>query len=170
MTEPDDVPTAPPTHDPDAADQARADVDVDVHDGNALVQLSFAGSGALFVAAAAGVVAPDDAGGFTAVVSGVLFAVGVVLFLWGYAVGVVRSREEQVTLGGLFFLSGTAPKVVRFRLRIAFLAQIAIAVIAAAVRPYTSVAFVVLAPMLGLGAMALWGARHGTFFPKDEDR
>ena len=135
-----------------------------------LVQLSFAGTGALLVAGVAGAISPDDAGAFTAVVSGVLFAVGTVLLLWAYALGVARSREEQVTLGGLFFLSGTAPGVIRFRLRVSFAAQIAIAVAAAAFRPYTSVAFVVLAPMLGLGAMALWGGRHGTFFAKGDER
>ncbi len=97
-----------------SADAAEAD-DVEVHEGAALVQLSFIGTGALLVAAGAGALSPDGAGALTAWVSGVLFAIGVVLFLWGYAVGVVRSREEQITLGGLFFLSGTAPKVVRFR-------------------------------------------------------
>jgi len=138
--------------------------------GAGLVQLSFVGTAALLVAGIAGTLSPDGAGAFTAVVSGVLFAVGVVLFLWGYATGVVRSREEQITLGGLFFLSGTAPKVVRFRFRLAFLVQVVVAVAAASIRPYTAVAFAVLAPMLGLGAMAMWGARYGTFFPKDDDR
>jgi hypothetical protein len=104
------------------------------------------------------------------VTSMALFAVGVVLFLWGYAMGVVRSREEQVTMGGLFFLSGTAPKVVRFRLRSALAAQVVLAVAAASIRPYTAVAFAVLAPTLGLGVMAAWAARHGTFFPKEDDR
>lgn len=145
----------PPTEDPDD--------DGDAHDGAGLVQLSFVGTGALLVAGLAGAVSPDGAGPLTAWVSGVLFAVGVVAFLWGYAVGVARSRDEQITLGGLFFLSGTAPRVVRFRLRLAFGAQVAIAVVAASVRPYTAVAFAVLAPMLGLGAMAMWGGRHGAF-------
>ena len=157
----DTPPAGPP------AEAAEAD-DVEVHEGAALVQLSFAGTGALLVAAVAGVLSPDGAGVLTAWVSGALFAVGVVLFLWGYAVGVVRSREEQITLGGLFFLSGTAPKVVRFRLRLAFAVQVAVAVVAASVRPYTAVAFAVLAPMLGLGAMAMWGARHGAFHRKDD--
>lgn len=142
--------------------------DDDVHEGAGLVQLSFAGTGALLVAGLVGVLSPDGAGVLTAWVSGVLFAVGVVLFLWGYAVGVVRSRDDQITLGGLFFLSGTAPQVVRFRLRAAFAVQVAVAVVAASVRPYTAVAFAVLAPMLGLGAMAMWGARHGEFVPRDD--
>ena len=45
----------------------------------------------------------------------------------------------------------------------------AIAVVVASIRPYTAVAFAVLAPMLGLGAMAMWGARHGDFPPRDDD-
>lgn len=136
--------------------------------GPGLVNASFVGTGALVVAATAGVLAPDDLGGLTAVVSGVLFAAGMVAFLWGYGAGVVRSREETITLGGLFFLAGTAPRVVRNRMRIALLVQVAAAVAAAAIRPYTSVAFAVLAPMFGLGLMAAWGARHGTFHRKDD--
>lgn len=155
----------PPTHPP--AEPAEVGDD-DAHEGGGLVQLSFIGTGALLVAGLVGVASPEGAGNLTAWVSGLLFAVGVVLFLWGYAVGVARSRDEQVTLGGLFFLSGTAPRVVRFRLRLAFGLQVAIAVVAASVRPYTAVAFAVLAPMLGLGAMALWGARHGAFTAKDD--
>ena len=154
----------PPTHRPTEPPEA----DDDAHEGGGLVQLSFIGTGALLVAGLVGVASPDGAGTLTAWVSGLLFAVGVVLFLWGYAVGVARSRDEQITLGGLFFLSGTAPKVVRFRLRLAFGLQVAIAVLAASVRPYTAVAFAVLAPMLGLGAMAMWGARHGAFAAKDD--
>lgn len=138
--------------------------------GAGLVLVDFVGTAALGVAAVAGIVAPDSAGSLTAATSGVLFLIGVGLFLWGYAMGVVRSREEQITMGGLFFLSGTAPKVVRFRLRMAFAAQVVLAVAAASIRPYTAVAFAVLAPMLGLGVMAAWAARHGTFFPKDDDR
>ena len=31
------------------------------------------------------------------------------------------------------------------------------------IRPFTPLAFGILVPMLGLGLIALWGARHGTF-------
>lgn len=138
--------------------------------GHVLVNVAFAGCGLELVAAAAGVASPDRFGGLTAVVAGVCFFVGVVAFLYGYAAGVVRSRDERITLGGLFFLSGTAPKVVRRRLRTALVVQVVIAAVAASIRPYTAVAFIVLAPMLGLGMMAAWGARHGTFFAKDDPR
>jgi hypothetical protein len=161
----EDDPSAPPP-----APGAPAAETGDETAGAGLVLLDFVGTAVLAVAAVAGIVAPDAAGGFTAVTSMALFAVGVVLFLWGYAMGVVRSREEQVTMGGLFFLSGTAPKVVRFRLRSALAAQVVLAVAAASIRPYTAVAFAVLAPTLGLGVMAAWAARHGTFFPKEDDR
>ncbi|WP_436795603.1 hypothetical protein [Actinospongicola halichondriae] len=140
------------------------------HEGPGVVNAAFAGTGALIAAAGAGVASPDSLGALTAVVAGALFAVGVVAFLWGYANGVVRSREEKITLGGLFFLSHTAPAVVRFRLRAALGIQVVVAVIAASVRPYTAVAFAVLAPMYGLGLLALWGARFGTFFPRDDGR
>ncbi len=138
--------------------------------GTGIVNLSFAGTGALLVVGVAGVAAPDQLGEVTAAVSGILFVVGVVTFLWGYATGVVRSQEEAVTLPGLFFLSGTAPKVIRFRLRIALVVQVVVAVAAAVVRPYTAVAFAVLAPLFGLGLMATWGAKHGTFFPREDRR
>jgi hypothetical protein len=67
-------------------------------------------------------------------------------------------------MGGLFFLTGeVAPRPVSTRLRLALLVQVVAVFTAAAIRPYTNVAFGVLAPLLGLGLMALWGARHGTF-------
>ena len=160
--------TEPPAEEPAALPDDTDDTDDTV--GSGIVNLSFAGTGALLVVGVAGVAAPDQLGELTAAVSGILFLIGVVTFLWGYATGVVRSQEEAVTLPGLFFLSGTAPKVVRFRLRIALLAQVVVAVAAAVVRPYTAVAFAVLAPMFGLGLMATWGARHGQFFAKDERR
>lgn len=166
MSETSETPGPPSSPPSGAADDADQGAPV----GAGLVNVDFAGTGALVVVALAGVLAPDTFGTLTAVVSGVLFAVGVVGFLWGYATGVVRSRDEQVGLGGLFFLSGTAPRIVRFRLRLAFAVQVVVAVAAASIRPYTSVAFAVLAPMLGMGIMAVWGARHGTFAPKEAGR
>lgn len=162
------IPDHPPEQAPPDADVTGAAGDPDA--GAGLVLADFVGTAAFLVACVAGIVATDGAGTVTAVVSGVLFVVGVGLFLWGYAIGVVRSREEQVTLAGLFFLTGTAPPVVRFRLRLALAVQVVLAVAAASIRPYTAVAFAVLAPMLGLGTMASWGARHGTFQPRENPR
>lgn len=168
--EPDGPPSTAEPDDERSPDDVRVTEPGDPVAGAGLVLVDFVGTAALLVACVAGILATDAAGTFAAVVSGVLFAVGVALFLWGYASGVVRSKDEQVTLGGLFFLSGTAPAVVRFRLRLALAVQVVLAVAAASIRPYTAVAFAVLAPMLGLGVMAAWAARHGTFSPRDDDR
>lgn len=138
--------------------------------GAGVVNATFLGTAVLLVASVAGALAPDPLGVPVAGVSVGLFVVGVAGLLYGYGTGVVRSRDEAVTLVGLFFLSGSAPAVVAFRLRLALAVQVVVAVAAAAVRPYTAVAFVVLGPMFGLGQLAVWGARHGTFGPRDDPR
>ena len=100
-----------------------------------------------------------------------LFAAGCGAFLWAYAVAIGRSRYETVTMAGLFFLSeSVAPPGVTRLLRGALAAQVVVAVAAASVRPFTALAFSVLVPMLGLGLMALWAARHGRFPPKAAER
>jgi hypothetical protein len=100
-----------------------------------------------------------------------LFAAGCGAFLWAYALAIGRSRYETVTMAGLFFLSeGVAPPDVTRLLRGALAVQVAVAVAAASVRPFTALAFSVLVPMLGLGLMALWAARHGRFPPKAPER
>jgi hypothetical protein len=100
----------------------------------------------------------------------VLFAVGCGAFLWAYAVAIGRSRYETVTMGGLFFLSeGVAPSAVTRLLRGILAVQAVVAVAAASVRPFTALAFSVLMPMLGLGLMALWAARHGRFPAKPSE-
>jgi hypothetical protein len=94
----------------------------------------------------------------------VLFAAGCGAFLWAYALAIGRSRYDTVTMAGLFFLSeGVAPSDVTRLLRGALAVQVVVAVAAASVRPFTALAFSVLVPMLGLGLMALWAARHGRF-------
>jgi len=45
-------------------------------------------------------------------------------------------------------------------------AQIVIAAVTAAARPFTTLAFGVLTPVFGLGLNSLWAARHGNFPPR----
>ena len=100
-----------------------------------------------------------------------LFVAGCGAFLWAYALAIGRSRYETVTMGGVFFLSdGVAPPDVTRLLRGALGVQVVAAVAAASVRPFTALAFSVLVPMLGLGLMALWAARHGRFPAKLPER
>ena len=68
---------------------------------------------------------------------------------------------------GLFFLAGeVAPPATRRALRIATGVEVVAVVAAASIRPYTEVAFGILAPMFGLGMMGVWGGRHGEFPPR----
>ncbi len=139
--------------------------------GQAIVNADFAGTGVLVGTSVGGVLLPDSLGLVHAVVSCVLFAVGTGAMLWAYALGVNRSRTDAVTLGGLFFLAdGAAPPEVRRAFRVALAVQVVAAVAAASIRPFTQVAFGVLAPMLGLGLMSAWGGRYGTFGPREERR
>jgi hypothetical protein len=130
----------------------------------ALLTLDLAGTAALLATSLAGAIVPDPLGVVHAALSGVLFVVGTGALLWAYAVGISRSRTELVDIPGLFLLSGpVAPDALRRRFRVALGLQIIAVVVAASIRPFTEVAFGILAPMYGLGLMALWGARHGTF-------
>lgn len=98
-----------------------------------------------------------------AVVALGLFAAGTVAMGAALFIAANRSRRDEISIGGLFFLTGSAPKDVQRHLMGALAAQTVIGLTTAALRPYTSSAFGVLVPMLGLGLAGLWGARHGTF-------
>ena len=101
------------------------------------------------------------------VVHALLFVAGCGAFLWAYAIAIERSRREQIDVVGVYLLAGgSAPASVRRRLLGSLAAQVAIAVTAAALRPFTSLAAAILVPVLGLGLTGLWGARHGTFPPR----
>lgn len=131
--------------------------------GAAIVRASFAGTALLAVASAAGVADPDTLGVVSAVVAVALFAIGCVVFLWAYGIAVNRSRTDAIGIGGLYFLAGSAPAPVRLRLLGSFVAQVTVAVVAASLRPYTNLAFGILAPVYGLALCGLWAARYGSF-------
>lgn len=132
--------------------------------GAGLVNLTFVGTGLLVGTSAAAAAAPDTFGRAHAVVSCILFALGTGGFLWAYALGVSRSRDVLVNIPGLFFLAGdAAPAEVRRPLRVALAVEVVAVVTAALIRPYTEVAFGVLAPMFAMGLMGAWGGRHGHF-------
>jgi hypothetical protein len=110
----------------------------------------------------------DHLNALVVIVSLVLFVAGCVTFLWAYAIAVNRSRTDAIGIGGLYFLQGSAPRAVQVRLLGALSVQVLVAVVTAAVHPFTSQAFAVLAPMFGLGLAGLWGARYGHFGPRTE--
>lgn len=142
------------------------DLDASI-DGEAIINGSWAATGVYTALAIAGTIFPDTFAIPTAVVSGVLFVIGCVTFLWAYGVAVSRSRTDLIGIGGLYFLAGTSPKVVRFRLRLSLAVEIVAALVSSSIRPFTPMAFGFLVPVFGLGMSGLWGARHGTFAPRD---
>jgi hypothetical protein len=129
-----------------------------------ICRLAIWATGVFVVASALAAAWPDTFLPLSVPVDLVLFAAGCGAFLWAYALAIGRSRYETITMGGLFFLGDdVAPPDVTRLLRGAFGVQVVVAVTAAALRPFTALAFSVLVPMLGLGLMALWAARHGRF-------
>ncbi len=124
----------------------------------------------LAVSAVAAVAVPDTLALPYAVLSLAYFVAGFVTFVWSYAVAVGRSRAEVLSVAGIYFLAGSAPGEVKRRLLGALGGQTVVVVAAAAIRPFTAVAFGVLAPLLGLGLTGLWGARHGTFPAREDTR
>lgn len=136
--------------------------------GRRIVSFSWITTAAFAAAATIATIFPDQAARPVAVFEVALFLVGVGAFGLAYARGVRRSRVDRVEIASLFFLAGgTAPAPVRRRLLGAFALQIVVAVVTASIRLYTSVAFGILVPMLGLGLTGVWGATHGRFPRRD---
>jgi len=95
-----------------------------------------------------------------------LFVAGTVVMLWALVVAANRSREREMTMAGIFFLQGCAPRDVQRRLLGTFAAQIVVAFAVAIAHPSSSLAFAILVPVYGIGVAGQWGARYGTFPPR----
>ncbi len=104
--------------------------------------------------------------GVTVAVDLALFTAGTVAFVVALARAIGRSRTEQITLPGVFFLSGSAPDDVRRQLLASVAVEAGAALLSAGLRPYTSLAFGILVPVYGLGLAGLWGATRGTYAPR----
>jgi hypothetical protein len=155
------------TDDGDGARRVRPAEVADDGRGDGLLRVDLCCTVALTVASIAAAAVPDVFVFVSVPVALVLFLGGCAAFAWAYAVGVGRSRFEAVTLAGLFWPGvGVAPARPRRRLRLLLAVQVVVSVAAALARPFTPLAFGVLAPTVGLGLMALWSARHGRFGPK----
>ena len=78
------------------------------------------------------------------------------------------AAPSSIDIAGLFFLAGdVAPRADPPGASASrWPSQVVAVVVAASIRPYTEVAFGILAPMFGLGLMGLWGGRYGTFPPR----
>jgi lysylphosphatidylglycerol synthetase-like protein (DUF2156 family) len=145
--------------------------------GEVIVRADVAGT-ALFVVTAvfAAISFTTAAQWIGAITSMVLFAVGVIAFLWAFYNGVQRSRTEQVSVTQLFLLLGeVAPGRVRRIMLSLVLVQFAAALATTLMRPNgpngspgSSLAVGFLVPMFGFGLNGLWAAFHGRFELRDD--
>jgi hypothetical protein len=107
---------------------------------------------------------PGDVAG--AVIALVIFAIGCVLFLAALYLGAQRSREAEMSVGSWFFLTGVAPRDVRWHLMGSLAVEVVVALATAGARPYSTLAFGILVPVFALALAGIWGARYGVFPPR----
>ena len=144
---------------------------VDGEPGSGIVRLDVIGTAAFVVSSTlAAVIFTNPLRVVGVVVALVLFAIGVVTFLWSYWTAVQRSRTDNIAVAQLYFLaSGSTPRRVKITMNLLLLAQVAIGLTTAIVRNRTdgragsTLAFGILVPMFGLGLNGLWCSKFGSF-------
>jgi hypothetical protein len=91
-----------------------------------------------------------------------LFAISLGVWCWAVAVALARTtRSDDVVVASMFLVQGPAPRRVRVHLFASLAVCTVVTAVTAAAEP-----FGVLVPMLPLGLLGLWGARHGVFPPR----
>ena len=96
----------------------------------------------------------------------VLFFAGVLIWIYAFGVAVIRSaRGDDIGVGNLFFLQGSAPADVRKWLFGSLAISVVIGFAAALANPFAA-----LEPILPLALVGLWGARYGTFPARADTR
>jgi hypothetical protein len=130
--------------------------------GHRIIELSWA-SVALFAAVGVPFALGFDAfEGAAVAVSFAEFLVSLPVWIYAFLRAVVRTGTgDDISVAGLFFLSGSAPRLVRRHLLGAVI--VCILVVAATAAPNPAA---VLVPMLPMGLVGLWGARHGVYPPR----
>lgn len=128
--------------------------------GRRIIEASLAGTGVFAAVALASAAGAEAFEGPAIAVSLVLFVVSMPIALLALARAALRTarQEDRITVTGLFFLSGSAPKPVRLLLLGSLVASVVVSAVGAAQEP-----FVVLQPVFPLALCAQWAARHGTF-------
>lgn len=97
--------------------------------------------------------------GLSVGVSMLYLLLSMVIWSWALVLAAVRTtRGDDVQIASLFLVQGDVKETPRFSLYLSLGASIAITAVGATADP-----FVVLAPMLPLGLVGLWGARNGVY-------
>jgi hypothetical protein len=157
----------PPGAEATRRERARPDVTLpDPGTGAGIMKASIGGTVLLAVATPIAAIDPHSIGLPALIIALVMFFGGMAALVWSYLVAIGRSRESEIGLAGLYGLSGSAPARVRAVLLGSAAAEVVIGLAGVAARPYSSLAFGILAVMWGIGLTGLWGARHGAFPPR----
>lgn len=114
-------------------------------------------------------ISSEGAAALVAIFDLVLFALACLVFARTLVAAAQRSRTEELTVASIWLLSGQPKEMQRWLLGCLGV-QVAVALVAAGLRPYTSVAFGILAPTFGLALCGLWAVRSGTFPPRASGR
>ncbi len=138
--------------------------------GRRIVVASWIGTAVLAVTAIAADIAPHSLEIPALVVALALFFGGIVAFMFAYAVAIGRSRDDEISLAGVYGLSGSTPGPVKANLFGSLAVEALVAVVTASTRLYSTLSFGILGLLWGLGLAGLWGARHGAFPPRSPDR
>ena len=131
--------------------------------GRPLVIASWAGTGVFAVTALAAAAGAPKLPALLVALA--LFVASLPVSIYALAKGALRTAQnaEKVTVGGLFFLSRSAPPAVRRSLLGSLAACLVVTAATAAAEP-----FGVLVPVWPLGLCGAWAARHGQFPPIPE--
>jgi hypothetical protein len=132
-------------------------------EGRAIVVASWLGTGVFAVTALAAAAGGSKLPALS--VALLLFVASLPLSLYALAKGALRTARdaEKVTVGGLFFLSRSAPPAVRRSLLGSLAVCLVVTAATAAAEP-----FGVLVPVWPLALCGTWAARHGRFPPIPE--
>jgi hypothetical protein len=134
--------------------------------GRGIVRASWASVAFFAVTAIPAASGVDAFAGIAIGISLALFAASLVAWTWAFAIAVVRSANgDDVVVANMFFTVGDAPKEVRRQLFAALGVSLLVAAGTVAGEPFGA-----LVPMLPLGFVGLWAARHGSFPRRPEQR
>mgnify|MGYP006326679261 CR=1 FL=1 len=115
------------------------------------------------LAAVPALIDPQDAVAVFFGVSVVLFLAGCALFMVDLVPAAARSRDDAMGIGGLFLLAWSSPGFVQRHLLESRAVHFVGSIVAAALVPFTPLAFGTLVPTIGLAFCGLWAVRHGLF-------
>ena len=133
--------------------------------GRVTIVVSWVATGVQLITTVFAAIDPDRFIGPFFGVMVIWFGLGTALFVVDLVLAAARSRDDAMGIGGLFFLAGSAPPTAQRNLLASLILSTVAAVVGAAVRPFTPLAFGVLAPMLPLALCGWWAVRHGRFPP-----